>query len=190
MVEQTEEVRPMGGDRLYFTTATMKWGLFAVFFLVAPAPVIVFNSFMTGPVIFVAASLISLIAEAFTPGAAPNVEIIGYFAIHLLLFVLLYYLAALGTAKGLALIANRRVRHCAFAALVLGGALVAFCPVYGGAGIHSGAWGPITFFFAKLNESHFGPNAALYIYGPFLLSLAAVCAYLWHRRAGWGLHRR
>jgi hypothetical protein len=179
----------MGGDRLTFTTAIMKWGLFTVLFLVAPAPVIVFDSFMTGPVIFVAASLISLINESLVPAGTARVEIIGFFAIHLLLYVLLDTLAAWGIAKGLALIANGWARGWAFAAIAVGVAAVGFLPVYGGAGIHGGAWGPITFFFAILDESHFGPNAALTIYGPFALLLAAVFAYLWQRRTGRGVDR-
>ncbi len=163
----------MGGDRLAFTTPIMKWGLFAVLFLVAPAPVIVFKSFMTGPVVFVAASLVSLIADALVRPGTVSVEIIGYFAVHLLLFVSLYYLAAAVVAKGLSLIANRRARGACFSALALGAAMVATLPLYGGAGLHGGAWGSIIFFFAKLNESHFGPNAALVVYGPFLLCLGA-----------------
>lgn len=179
----------MGGERLALTTAIMKWGLFVAFFLVAPAPVIVFESFMTGPVIFVAASLVSLIAEVRVPTGAASVEFIGYFAIHLLLFALLYYLAAVVIAKGLTLINERRARGWAFAVVLLGVAAMGAFSLYGGAGIHGGAWGPITFFFAKLNDSHFGPHAALNIYGPFVLSLAAVFSYLWHRRAGSGALR-
>lgn len=174
----------MGGNRLAFTTPVMKWGLFAVLFLVAPAPVIVFKTFMTGPVVFVAASLVSLIAEAFRPSSTAHIQIIGYFAIHLLGFVLLYYLAAVVMAKGLSLIANRRVRRWAFAALALGAAMVAVLPVYGGAGAHGGAWGPIIFFFAKLNDSHFGPNAALTIYGPLLPCLGVGAVFWMVRRRG------
>ncbi len=175
----------MGGDRLAFTTPVMKWGLFAVLFLVAPAPVIVFKTFMTGPIVFVAASLVSLIAEAFRPSSTAHIQIIGYFAIHLLGFVLLYYLAAVVMAKGLSLIANRRVRRWAFAALSLGIGSVAFFPVYGGAGAHGGAWGPIFFFFAKLNDINFGPNAALTIYGPLMpcLGVGAVFWMVRRRRA-------
>ena len=176
----------MGGDRLDFTTPVMKWGLFAVAFLVAPAPVIVFETFMTGPVVFVAASLVSLIAEAFGPSGTAPIQIVGYFAIHLLLFAGLYYLAAAVMAKGLSLIANRRARALAFAALVPGAAMVAMLPVYGGAGAHGGAWGPLSFFFDKLNDSHFGPHAALTIYGPLLLGLGAVALVRMVRRRAHG----
>ena len=71
------------------------------------------------------------------------------------------------------------------AALALGAAMVAVLPVYGGAGAHGGAWGPIIFFFAKLNDSHFGPNAALTIYGPLLpcLGVGAVFWMVRRRRA-------
>ena len=167
------------------TTPVMKWGMFALLFLVAPAPVIVFKTFMTGPVIFVAASLVSLIAEAFVPAYAVSVEIVGFFALHLVLYAGLSYLAAMVAAKGLSLIANRRARAVAFWALSLGISSVAFFPVYGGAGAHGGAWGPITFFFSKLNDSHFGPHAALNIYGPFLASLGAgaLIRLAWRARA-------
>ena len=177
----------MGGDRPAFTTPVMKWGLFAVLFLVAPAPVIVFKTYMTGPVVFVAASLVSLIAEALRPSGTAHAQIVGYFAIHLLLYAGFYYLAAVVIAKGLSFVANRRVRAFAFAALALGAALMAVLPVYGGAGTHGGAWGPINFFFAKLNDSHFGPNAALTIYGPLLLCLGAgalVRMVRWRRARG------
>ena len=153
--------------------ATMKWGLFALLFLLAPAPVIVFRDFMTGPVVFVAASLVSLIYEALVPGGASGVEIIGYFAVHLAIYLFLYGVGASAIAKALTRIADRRARGGMFAAVSLAAAALPVLPIYGGAGLHGGAFGPIAFFFAKLNESHFGPNAALTVYAPAVLCLAA-----------------
>lgn len=175
----------MDTDGRSFTLPLMKWGLFAIFFCIAPAPVIVFESFMTGPVIFVAASLISLINDAWvSPGTAP-VELLAFFAIHLLLYILLYYWAAAAVAKGLGFVADGRIRGGLFVVLVLGAGMTAFLPLYGGAGIHGGSWGPMAFFFARLNESHFGPGAALTIYPPFAFFLAVllVCVRCRRRRS-------
>jgi hypothetical protein len=160
----------------------MKWVLFAAFFAMAPAPVIVFESFMTGPVIFVAANVISLIRDALGPAGAAGVEIVGFFLVHLAIYLFLYGLAASAAAKGLSLIGNAAMRGAACAALVALIGLVGILPLYGGAGIHRGAWGSIVFFFRVLDRSHFGPDAAVTIYGPAVLAFGALSGIVWWAR--------
>lgn len=161
----------------------MKWGLMAVLFCIAPAPVIVFQSFQTGPVIFVAATLVALAADAMRPTGAAGAEIIGFFAVHLAIYLFLYGVAASAVAKALTFIADPWARGVAFAGLAMAAGGVAFLPLYGGAGLYGGAFGPITFFFRVLNRSHFGPDAVLAIYGPAALILGVVVAVWWIGRA-------
>jgi hypothetical protein len=178
MVWERNEVR-MRGKTAGLSYGTMKWGLFAALVAVAPAPVVVFDSFMTGPVIFVAANVVSLTWDALGAESAAGVEIVGYFVVHLVIYVFLYGLAASAAAKGLSLIDNRRARAGGFVALVASIAMVGVLPLYGGAGIHRGAWGSIAFFFGVLDRSHFGPTAVVTIYGPAVLVLGAVLGAVW-----------
>ena len=164
------------------TTRFMKWALFAVLFLTAPAPVIVFDSFMTGPVIFLAASIAPMTAEQWVPGNTMTPTLIAYFALHLMLFAGLYLLAAMGAAKVISLIPARPARVACFAAAALGALALALLPVYGGAGIHGGNWGSLARFFETLEASHFGPQAAAKIYGGFFALLGAGVLYRELRR--------
>lgn len=161
---------------------TMKWGLFAALFAMAPAPVIVFQSFMTGPVIFVAATVVSLIGDALRPAGAAGVEIVGYFLVHLAIYLFLYGIAASAVAKGLSLIGAAGIRSAGFAVLVAGILGLGVFPLYGGAGIHGRVWGSIAFFFRVLDRSHFGPHAAVAIYGPAALAFGALLGVSWARR--------
>jgi len=170
------------GEQAELTYRRMKWGLFAALFGIAPAPVIVFDSFMTGPVIFVAATVMSLIRDALRPTGAAGVEIVGYFLVHLSIYLFLYGLAAAAAAKGLSLIGNRVIRGLGLAALVAAVGVLGVLPLYGGAGIFRGAWGSIAFFFRVLNHGHFGPDAALTIYGPAVLLLGVLLGIRWARR--------
>ncbi len=162
----------------------MKWGLFTVLFLTAPAPVIVFQSFMTGPLIFLAASVLTMTAEQWVPGNTMTWALIGYFTLHLMLFAGIYLLAAMAAARLISLIPGSRARAATIAAAAMGALLVALLPAYGGAGIHGGRWGPLTRFFETLNGSHFGPLAAIKIYGPFAVFLGAGYLYRKLRRRG------
>ncbi len=165
----------MTGQGFDLTTRFMKWGLFGVLFAVAPAPVIVFETFMTGPVIFLAASIVTMVADQWVPGNTMTPTLIGYFILHLILFAGLYYLGAVAAAKLIGLIANRRARAAIFAALIMVALAPVFLPVYGGAGIHGGNWGTLAWFFEILDGSHFGPRATAKIYGGFLALLGAAC---------------
>ncbi len=167
------------------TYTAMKWSLFAVLFCVAPAPVIVFERFMTGPVIFVAATAVALIADSLRPAGAGGVEITGYVLVHLAIYLFLYGVLASAAAWALTAIGNRAVRWIAFAVLAAGCAMVGLAPLYGGAGLHGGAFGTITFFFEVLDRSHFGPHAAVLIYGLAALAalaLGAAPAFGWWQR--------
>ncbi len=167
------------------TYTAMKWSLFAVLFCVAPAPVIVFERFMTGPVIFVAATAVALIADSLRPAGAGGVETAGYVLVHLAIYLFLYGVLASAAAWALTAIGNRAVRWIAFAVLAAGCAMVGLAPLYGGAGLHGGAFGTITFFFEVLDRSHFGPHAAVLIYGLAALAalaLGAAPAFGWWQR--------
>lgn len=164
------------------TFRAMKWGLFAAFFAVAPAPVVVFESFMTGPVVFVAATAVSLIRDSLVSSGAAGVEIVGYFLVHLTIYLFLYGVAASALAKGMSLIGNTKARAAAFAALAAGIGCLGVLPLYGGAGIHGGVWGSLAFFFDTLNRSHFGPNSVLTIYGPAALALGCVLGVCWAQK--------
>ena len=169
---------PMTDQHFDLTTRLMKWGLFAVLFATAPAPVIVFKTFMTGPVIFVAASIVTMIAEQWAPNTAMSPMLIGYFALHLMLFTGLYFLAAIGLARLISLIPARPARIIGFLGLIIAALAPAFLPLYGGAGIHGGDWGTLAWFFEILDRSHFGPWAAVKIYGGLGAVLGAACLYV------------
>ncbi len=172
----------MTGRRFDPDDRFMKWALFAVLFAAAPAPVIVFESFMTGPVIFLAASIATMTAELWVPGNTMTPTLIAYFTLHLMLFAGLYLLAAMAAAKAISLIPARPARLACFAAAALGALALAFLPVYGGAGIHGGNWGTLARFFEILEGSHFGPQAAAKIYGGFFALLGAGVLYRGLRR--------
>ena len=155
----------------------MKWGLFAALFAVAPAPVIVFQTFMTEPVIFLAASIVTMTAEQWASGTTMTPMLIAYFALHLILFAGLYFLGAMAAARLICLIPNRPARTAAFAAAVMAALALALLPVYGGAGIHGGNWGTLAWFFGTLDSSHFGPRAVVIIYGGYFALLGAACLY-------------
>lgn len=168
-------------ERILNYTA-MKWGLLAVLFLFAPAPVVVFETFLTGPVVFVAATVVSLSVDALGPNGAGGAMIIGFFAVHLTIYVFLYAFVASAFARSLAAVANPRLRGAVFAGLVLVAGGVGFLPLYGGAGLHGGEWGSLAFFLAVLNESHYGPNAVLTIYGPAVFVLGAGAVFYWAKK--------
>ena len=172
----------MTDQQFDLTTRAMKWGLFTALFATAPAPVIVFKTFMTGPVIFVAASITMMIAEQWAPATTMTPMLIGYFALHLMLFAGLYFLAAMALARLISLIPDGSARIIGFSGLIIAALVPAFLPLYGGAGIHGGNWGNLAWFFEILGPSHFGPWAAAIIYGAFLALICAalVCKKLTH----------
>jgi len=169
--------QPAAMDRGVSAYRVMKWTLFAVLVLVAPAPVVAFQSFLTGPVIFVLAQLLYMTVDIRPEGGVWHGQIIGYFAVHLVMYGALYYALAAGMARLVALAARPWVRAAALTALCFTALALAALPLYGGAGIYGGSRGSLFRFFAVLETTHFGPNAALKIYGPALAVLGALA--LW-----------
>jgi hypothetical protein len=160
----------------------MKWALFALLVLVAPAPVVAFDSFVTGPVVFVLAQLLYMLADARSGTDIWNPQIIMFFAVHLAIYGFGYFIVAWGAAQVLALIGRSGARHAALAVCALGAAALTALPIYGGGGIFGGTWGSLPAFFMVLERTHFGPDAELKIYGPAFTILGLLA--LWRVHAG------
>jgi hypothetical protein len=160
----------------------MKWALFALLVLVAPAPVVAFDSFVTGPVVFVLAQLLYMLVDARSDADIWNPQIIMFFAVHLATYGFGYFIVAWGATQLLALIGCSGARFVALAVFALGVAALAALPIYGGGGIFGGNWGSLSAFFMVLERTHFGPDAALKIYGPALTILGLLA--LWRFHAG------
>lgn len=160
----------------------MKWALFAALFLVAPAPVIVQHSFMTGPVVFLGATVITMIADSFTPDSVMNRTIIGYFVVHLTLYSILYFVISMLCSMFLISFKRFAARGAALSTIVIGIVSLAVFPLYGGAGIYRGRWMNLAAFFEATNNGVLGPRAALSIYGPVFACVAGYVIYRTIRR--------
>lgn len=149
----------------------MTWPLFVLFALVAPAPVIAFESFVTGPVVFVLAQFLYMLVDARLGADIWHPHVIMFFAVHLVMYGLGYFIIAWCAARLLSLIRGDDARRAVAATLVAAVGALALLPVYGGGGIFGGAHGSLFAFFSVLEETHFGPDAALKVYGPALTVL-------------------
>jgi hypothetical protein len=108
----------------------MKWTLFTVLFLFAPALLFMVMAVMFMPAIFFAAGIFAMIPKVAVPAhTSETLVFIGFFGVHLLVYVGLYWLISMVLAKILSLIRNPVARNVAFAAVCLGVASVGLFPV-------------------------------------------------------------
>ena len=103
------------------TYSVMKWALFTLLLLVAPALLFLVMAFMFMPAIFFAAGILYMIPKALVPAhTSETLTFIGFFGLHLLIYVGLYYLISVAAAKLLFLIRNARARNAAFTVVCIG----------------------------------------------------------------------
>lgn len=158
--------------------AWTKWVLLALLVLTAPAPVVAFESFVTGPLLFVLAQLLYMLADSAAPGSVWHPHIIGFFVVHLAMYGFGYFIIAWAIAR-LAHWTGPRARRVLLSLFVLAVGALAFAPVYGGGGIFGGMRGSLFYFFTVLETTHFGPAAALKLYGPALAVLGLFALWRW-----------
>jgi hypothetical protein len=160
----------------------MKWALFTLLLLIAPALLFLVMAFMFMPAIFFAAGILYMIPKALVPAhTSETLTFIGFFGLHLLIYVGLYYLIAVAAAKLLFLIRNARARNAAFAFLFIGVVALALFPVYGSGGHGPAEWRSLPGVFQEVNNDY-GPYTVAIVYGAFFLCLAALWLYRRHRR--------
>ena len=171
MPETVSEVRSL------LTYPFMKWTLFILLLLVAPALLFLVMAFMFMPAIFFAAGIVFMIPKALVPAhTMETLTFMGFFAVHLLIYVGLFLLVSVVAAKLLYLIGNPTARNAAFAVVCLGVASVALFPLYGSGGHGPVKWHSLLGFFQEVN-SDYGPYTVAIVYGAFLICLAAWVLY-------------
>lgn len=160
----------------------MKWTLFTVLFLFAPALLFMVMAVMFMPAIFFAAGIFAMIPKVAVPAhTSETLVFIGFFGVHLLVYVGLYWLISMVLAKILSLIRNPVARNVAFAAVFLGVASVGLFPVYGSGGHGPMTWETLLGVFKGVNDDY-GPFSVATVYGAYFLGLAAVLIHRKRRR--------
>ena len=160
----------------------MKWGLFLVLMLTAPALLFLIQVFMLMPAIFFAAGILFMIPKVvFSSSAMETMTFIGFFAAHLAVYAGIYMLLSMGIAKLLSLISKPKTRNAAFALVCLGLASVALFPVYGAGGHGQTYRGTLLYVFEEVNRDY-GSFTAIIVYGTVLVFSSAVWLYRNRRR--------
>ena len=160
----------------------MRWTLFTVLLLIAPALLFLVMAFMFIPAIFFAAGIFYMIPKAVDPSRTSETLIfIGYFGVHLVIYVGIYILISTACAKLLFLIRNPTTRNAAFAIVCLGVASGALFPVYGSGGHGPATWNTLLDVFQEVNRDY-GRYTVVMVYGSYLICLAALLLYRKHRR--------
>lgn len=169
-------------DPVALTYPVMKWTLFTVLFLFAPALLFMVMAVMFMPAIFFAAGIVAMIPKVAVPAhTSETLVFIGFFGVHLLVYVGLYWLISMVLAKILSLIRNPVARNVAFAAVCLGVASVGLFPVYGSGGHGPMTWETLLGVFKGVNDDY-GPFSVAAVYGAYFLGLAAVLIHRKRRR--------
>ena len=172
----------MSKDQSALTYFLMKWILFTLLLLFAPALLFLVMAFMFIPAIFFAAGIFYMIPKAVDPSrASETLVFIGYFGVHFLIYVGIYNLISMVCAKLLFLIRNPIKRNVAFAVVCLGVASVALLPVYGSGGHGPVTWNTLLDVFQEVNRDY-GPYTVVMVYGLSLICFAAVLLYRKRRR--------
>ncbi len=172
----------MREDRSVMSYRLMKWALFTVLFLTAPALLFLVQVVMFIPAIFFAAGILFMIPKAVVSSSSmETLTFIGIFGVHLLIYAAIYMLISMVVAKLLSLIANSITRIAAFALVCLGFASVALFPVYGGGGHGPSYRGRLLYVFQEVNRDY-GSNTVVIVYGACILCVTAWSAYRKHQR--------
>lgn len=164
-------------DQSILTYPFMKWTLFSVLLLFAPALLFLVMAFMFMPAIFFAAGLIYMIPKAVVPSqTSETLVFIGFFGVHLLIYVGLYLLISIVCAKLLFLIRNPIARNAVFAVVCLGVASLGLFPIYGSGGHGPVTWATLLDVFKEMNDNY-GRYSVVLAYGTYFICLAAVLLY-------------
>jgi len=147
----------MSESRSAVTYPLVKWTLFTLLMLMAPALLFLVMAFMLIPAIFFAAGIVYMIPKALVPSQTmETLTFIGFFGVHLLIYVGFYYLISVIGAKLLFLIRNPTTRNTAFAFVCFGLMIVTLLPVYGGGGHGPVRWNTLLGVFHEVNRDY-GP---------------------------------
>jgi glucan phosphoethanolaminetransferase (alkaline phosphatase superfamily) len=153
---------------------SIKWTLFTVLSLTAPAMLFLVMAVMFMPAIFFVAAIGYMIPKAFSPGhTAETLSFIVIFGIHALVYAGLYYGVSVVLAKAITLIKGRFIRNCVIAAFCLGLVFLTQFPVYGAGGHGPMRWYPLSKLLDDFNNSY-GAGTVEIVYGAAILLLCGI----------------
>jgi hypothetical protein len=113
--------RPLLAQVEFMDYRSMKWTIFTLLSLTAPAMLFLVMAVMFMPAIFFVAAIGYMIPKALTPGhTAETMSFIVIFGIHALVYAGLYYGVSVVLAKVITMIKARVVRNSVIAAFCLG----------------------------------------------------------------------
>ena len=161
----------------------MKWALFTLLLLTAPALLFLIQVVMFIPAIFFAAGILFMIPKAIiTSHTMESLAFIGIFGVHLVIYAAIYMLISMVFAKLLSLIRKSKTRIAAFGFVCLGAVSVTLFPIYGSGGHGPVRWGTMLAVFQEVN-SEYGPNTVVIVYASCLICIAALLAHRKHQRS-------
>ena len=155
----------------------MKWVLFAVLMLTAPALLFLIQVFMIVPAIFFAAGIVFMIPKAVLSSSfMETFTFIGFFVVHLAVYAGIFMLVSMVVAKLLSLISSSMTRNAAFAVTCVGIASVTLFPIYGGGGHGPSYRGTLLYVFDEVNRDY-GSFTVVIVYGSVLIFGVAMWLY-------------
>jgi glucan phosphoethanolaminetransferase (alkaline phosphatase superfamily) len=153
---------------------SIKWTIFTLLSLTAPAMLFLVMAVMFMPAIFFVAAIGYMIPKAFSPGhTAETLSFIVIFGIHVLVYAGLYYAVSVLLAKVITMIKGRTVRNCVTAAFCLGFVFLTQFPVYGAGGHGPMRWYPLSKLLGDFNKSY-GAGTVEIVYGAAILLLGGI----------------
>ena len=153
---------------------SIKWTIFTVLSLTAPAMLFLVMAVMFMPAIFFVAGIGYVIPKAFIPShTAESLSFIVILSIHVLVYAGLYYGVSVLLAKAINMINVRFVRNCVIAAFCLGLAVLTQFPVYGAGGHGPMRWYPLSKLLDDFNKSY-GTGTVEIVYGATILLLCGI----------------
>lgn len=172
----------MSEDRSILSARVMRWTLFSLLFLIAPALLFLVQAFMFIPTVFFAAGILYMIPKLLNLSHfMETLVFMGFFAVHLLIHAGVYLLISAICAKLLSLIPNIAARGTVFAILCLSVASLALFPFYGSGGHGGTRWLVLLDVFQEVNRDYGSYTVAL-TYGAFFACLFAWIAIGKRRR--------
>ena len=153
---------------------SIKWTIFTVLSLTAPAMLFLVMAVMFMPAVFFVAGVVYVIPKAFIPAhTTESLSFIVMLGIHALVYGGLYYGVSVLLAKVISPIKRRFVRNCIVAAICLGLMVLTQFPVYGSGGHGPMRWFSLAEFFSDINESY-GTGTVEIVYGAAILLLGGM----------------
>jgi hypothetical protein len=153
---------------------SIKWTIFTVLSLTAPAMLFLVMAVVFIPAIFFVGGIVYVIPKAFIPAhTTESLSFIVIFSIHALVYAGLYYGVSVLLAKVITRIKGRVVRNCITVAFCSGLVLVAQFPVYGSGGHGPMRWFSLSELFSDINKSY-GIGTVEIVYGAAMLLLCGM----------------